>query len=48
MMGAANAGEVRMGLFSVTLPVIAILHDDLPELVRHDALKYHAKILSAP
>jgi hypothetical protein len=25
----ANGGEVRMGLFSVTLPVIAILHDDL-------------------
>jgi hypothetical protein len=29
MMDAANGGEVRMGLFSVTLPVIAILHDDL-------------------
>jgi hypothetical protein len=29
MMGDSNCGEVRMGLFSVTLPVIAILHDDL-------------------
>jgi hypothetical protein len=28
-MDAANGEEVRMGLFSVTLPVIAILHDDL-------------------
>jgi hypothetical protein len=27
--GAVNGGEVRMGLLSVTLPVIAILHDDL-------------------
>jgi hypothetical protein len=29
MLDAANGEEVRMGLFSVTLPVIAILHDDL-------------------
>jgi hypothetical protein len=29
LSGAANAEEVRMGLFSVTLPVIAILHDEL-------------------
>lgn len=29
MMGDANGGDVRMGLFSVTLPIIAILHDDL-------------------
>lgn len=29
MLDAANGQEVRMGLFSVTLPVIAILHDDL-------------------
>jgi hypothetical protein len=28
-MDAANGEEVRMGLFSVTLPVIAIFHDDL-------------------
>jgi hypothetical protein len=28
-MGDANGVEVRIGLFSVTLPVIAILHDDL-------------------
>ena len=29
LSGAANAEEVRMGLFSVKLPVIAILHDEL-------------------
>jgi hypothetical protein len=29
LLGAVNAGEVRIGLFSVTLPVIAILHDEL-------------------
>jgi len=29
LSGAANAEEVRMGLFSVALPVIAILNDDL-------------------
>jgi hypothetical protein len=29
LSGAANAGEVRMGLFSVTLSVIAILNDEL-------------------
>jgi hypothetical protein len=29
MMSGANGEEARMGLFSVTLPVIAILHDDL-------------------
>jgi hypothetical protein len=29
LSGAANAEEVRMGLFSVTLSVIAILHDEL-------------------
>jgi hypothetical protein len=29
LSGAANAEEMRMGLFSVTLSVIAILHDEL-------------------
>ena len=29
MMEAATGEEVQMGLFSVTLPVIAIFHDDL-------------------
>src|SRR5213075_1120421 len=29
LLGAANADEMRIGLISVTLPVIAILHDEL-------------------
>jgi hypothetical protein len=37
LSGVANAEEVRMGLFSVTLSVIAILHDELfvGEVVGH-------------
>lgn len=50
LSGAANADEMRIGLFSVTLPVIAILHGELfvGEAVGHIDRTGTIEVRSAP